>query len=187
MNQLEKRILSNNQIRSTQGSRVVQGTAIVFNTRTWVSDLFWEIILPEAIDESLLKTDIRALINHDKNLIMGRVKSGTLALTKTYKGVNFQFDTPNTTAGNNLLEAINRGDITQASFTFHVEKEEWSKTFDGHMLRTILKIDRITDVSPVTYAAYPTTSVGLRTYSSINLASLSARNRQLQLLKLNLK
>ena len=59
------------------------------------------------------------------------------------------------------MESISRGDISQSSFGFIVGEDEWEKTEEGN-LRTITKVERLYDVSPVTYPAYPETNAAVR-------------------------
>ena len=61
---------------------------------------------------------------------------------------------PNTTYGKDLAISMKRGDITQSSFAFTVAEDDWSTDDSGNNIRTIKKIDRLYDVSPVTYPAY---------------------------------
>ena len=98
---------------------------------------------------------MRALINHDQNLILARTTSGTLRLNADAKGLRYEFDVPQTSYGKDLLVSMERGDINQSSFAFTVQDDEWATDDDGNNIRTIKKIDRLYDVSPVTYPAYP--------------------------------
>jgi len=66
------------------------------------------------------------------------------------------------------VTSLKRGDVDQSSFSFTVEKEgekwESNQSGDGPVVykRTINKVSRLYDVSPVTYAAYPDATVALR-------------------------
>ena len=64
--------------------------------------------------------------------------------------------------GDELIESLKRGDISQSSFAFSIEKDNWEETEPGKYVRTIVKFRRIYDVSPVYYPAYEDTSVALR-------------------------
>ncbi len=136
------------------GSTTITGHAAVFNQMS--SDLggFREIIAPDAFS-GVLNDDVRALVNHDPNLLLGRTTSGTLRLEQTEKGLQYSFDVPDTTYGRDLVISMERGDITQSSFAFTIENDSWETTEDGEV-RTINKVKQLYDCSPVTYPAYPT-------------------------------
>jgi phage head maturation protease len=66
-----------------------------------------------------------------------------------------------------VLAPIERGDITQQSFAFEVEEDEWDGLDKDQPVRTIRKFAQIFDVSPVTFPAYPDTDVALRRLSEL--------------------
>ena len=119
------------------------------------SDLggFREIIAENAFSD-VLNDDVRALVNHDPNLLLGRTTSGTLRLEQTDEGLQYSFDVPDTTYGRDLIISMERGDITQSSFAFTIEDDSWETTEDGEV-RTINKVKQLYDCSCVTYPAYP--------------------------------
>ena len=133
----------------------MEGHAAVYNQLSEDLGGFQERILPGAFDD-VLGNDVRAFFNHDPNFILGRTSSGTLKLSTDKKGLNYSFDVPDTTAGRDLLVSMKRGDITQSSFAFQVEKDSWKDTSKGTEIRTIEKVSRLFDVSPVSIPAYPT-------------------------------
>lgn len=147
----------------------VSGYAAVFNSES--EDMGWwtevrEIIAPGAFDAADM-SDVRALFNHDSNMLLARTSSGTLQLSIDKTGLKYEFELPDTTVGRDLRELLRRGDVSQSSFGFTVKKQSWSEEKDERgevirMVRTIEKIDRLFDVSPVTYPAYPDTQVALR-------------------------
>lgn len=130
---------------------------------------FFEIIEPGAFD-GVLNDDVRALFNHEADLILARSKNGTgtLKLAVDETGLSYQFDAPDTQVGRDLLVSLTRGDIDQSSFSFTVapDGQTWVETKDGEgptvLTRTITKISRLYDVSPVTYPAYEDTEVDCR-------------------------
>lgn len=129
---------------------------------------FREVIEPGAFDD-VLKDDVRALFNHNPNLILARSKNGegTLKIGVDDVGLWYEFEAPDTQAGRDLMVSLERGDVDQSSFGFEVTREgqKWEETADGDktiMKRTIMKVSRLHDVSPVTYPAYPDTTVALR-------------------------
>ena len=152
-NSMEKRLF-NIETRMEEGETMnVVGHASVYNTMSEDLGGFREIIAPGAFD-NVLENDVRALINHDGNLILARTTSGTLKLSTDEKGLKYEFDMPETSYGKDLAISMKRGDVTQSSFAFTVENDNW-ETKDGMDVRTITKVKRLFDVSPVTYPAYP--------------------------------
>ena len=156
-----------------EGKAKVRGYAAVFNkeSENLGSDnyQFREIIEPGAFSD-VLKDDVRALLNHDPNFILARSKAGegTLRIGQDETGLWYEFDAPDTQAGRDLMESLKRGDIDQSSFSFTVEKggQKWEEKEDPEgrtfIKRTIQKIARLLDVSPVTYPAYQDATVALR-------------------------
>jgi len=138
--------------------KTLVGHAATFNQ---VYDLgqFEEQIDPGAFDKALERDDVRALWNHDPNIVLGRIKAGTLRLSKDETGLVSEIDLPESATA--VREAIERGDVDQMSFGFSVEDERWEKRDGKTDLRTILQA-RLYDVSPVTYPANPNTDIALR-------------------------
>jgi len=157
----------------TESPNIVRGYAAKFNVESenlggeqWQ---FREIITPGAFDD-VLKDDVRALLNHESSAILARSKNGegTLSLGADEVGLWYEFEAPDTQIGRDLVTSLKRGDIDQSSFSFTVSKDgqDWEETQvgDGPTLavRTINKVKRLYDVSPVTYPAYPDATVALR-------------------------
>lgn len=146
--------------------RAVSGYAAKFNTRSenlgTSAEPWYEEIAPGAFPD-LATQDCRCLLNHDSSAVLARSKfgKGSLQLSIDTIGLFYRFTAPTTTAGNDLLESVHRGDIDQSSFSFIVEKDEWRKEGTAR-IRRILKISKLLDVSPVAYPAYSGTSVAAR-------------------------
>ena len=139
-----------------EGRDVVVGHAAVFNSLSEDLGGFREKIMPNAFDD-VLDNDVRAYFNHDPNYLLGRVSAGTLRLSVDEKGLKYELDIPNTTAGRDLKENLKNGNITQSSFAFTLGKDgdSWERNEEGGDIRIINKIDRLYDVSPVSLPAYP--------------------------------
>ena len=139
-NSMEKRLF-NIETRMEEGETMnVVGHASVYNTMSEDLGGFREIIAPGAFDD-VLENDVRALINHDGNLILARTTSGTLKLSTDEKGLKYEFDMPETSYGKDLAISMKRGDVTQSSFAFTVQNDNW-ETKDGIDVRTITKVKR---------------------------------------------
>ena len=134
----------NGEARAVEG-RTVEGYASVFNSMSEDLGGFREIILPGAF-KNALNDDVRALYNHDSNYLLARTTSGTLELKEDDKGLYYRFEMPNTSYGNDLLELYRRGDLTQSSFGFTVDKDSW-RMEDGQHIRYIESVSSLFDVS----------------------------------------
>lgn len=150
-------------------SRTVRGYAAKFEMPSEDLGGFIETIERGAF-EDVLGNDVRALFNHDPSQILARARGGandTLRIGTDETGLWYEFDAPQTRAGDDILESIRRGDVDQSSFGFIIARDgdKWAERRDGDrniVTRTITKLSRLLDVSPVTYPAYPDTSVALR-------------------------
>ena len=146
--------------------RTVEGYALLFGVSA--DNLgFEEVIERGALDGVLGKSDVFALLNHDRSKgILARAKNGngSLSLEVDSKGLKYRFEAPKTALCNELLENLRRGEIDQSSFAFTVADggEKWERQKNGVWKRTISKFERIYDVSPVYNAAYSKTSVYMR-------------------------
>lgn len=161
---MEKRSI-NYEFRAMPESRTIVGTATVFNS---AYDMGWydEEMSADVFTNSDMN-DVVALFNHDANMVLARTKSGTLKLKVTGNAMEYEFEAPNTTLGNDLLEMVKRGDVYQSSFAFSVEAEDWQEREGKKPKRIIRSIKKVYDVSPVTYPANPDTMVAKRSYEQI--------------------
>ena len=168
-----------------QQGRVVVGTPIVFGVRSvnltpWSNYReVYEVLEPGCISEELLRSS-DVIFNgwHRGDVVFGRSVNGkgTLKLTLDDGQVRSECEMPNTTAANDMLELIRRGDITGMSFAFEDDEEDSEngvsyelkekRSSDGKevWLRHVKKITRLHDVSIVTHPAYQQTSVSQREF-----------------------
>jgi len=128
----------------------------------WSQDLggFREKIKKGFFDD-VLEDDVRGLKNHDANLLLGRSPK-TMRLSVNSVGLRFEIDPPDTSVGRDTVEEIRRGDISGCSFAFGVAEDVWEYLEDGTVERILVKASRLFDVGPVTYPAYPDTTVAAR-------------------------
>ena len=139
----------------------IEGYFAVFGRETELWPGAFEEIAPGAFDETL-NNDIRALINHDTTLVLGRNKSGTLELKADSYGLWGRIKiNPNDTDAVNLYERVKRGDVDQCSFGFNILEEITDWRDDGTVKWTLTKID-LHEVSVCTFPAYEDTGVQAR-------------------------
>lgn len=162
----ERRFITNRvEFRADDEEPKIEGIASRVNE--WYDlGAFEERIAKGAFDD-VLTNDVRALFNHDPNLVLARTKSKTLDLFTDSKGhLSYRYATPNRTYAKDLEDAVKSGDVDQSSFAFRVSEEAWEWRDDNKDLkkdrRTIKKVEKLYDVSPVTYAASPSTNVAAR-------------------------
>lgn len=152
------------ELRAEANGRRIVGHAAVFNQVAEIGDAFFERIDPAAFDAVLAdpQTDVRALLNHDPTLLLGRQSAGTLRLSTDKLGLRFELDLPNTSYASDLRELVARGDLTGASFGFLPGKVARAQTREGRTLITHTSVSGLLDVSPVTFPAYEGAGVALR-------------------------
>lgn len=148
--------------RSEQdGEMIIEGYFAVFNKATELWPGAYEKIDPEAFNNTL-GNDIRALINHDTTLVLGRNKANTLSLSIDSYGLFgvIQINSEDRDAVN-LYERVKRGDVDQCSFGFNILNEEIDYRDDGTIEWTLKEID-LHEVSVCTFPAYADTAVQAR-------------------------
>ena len=136
---------------------VLEGYAAVFNSETDLGH-FREVIKPGAFDD-VMTNDVRALINHDPNLILGRTENGTLELSTDERGLKYRVKLGNQQYAKDFYESVKRGDISQSSFAFTIKDQSWN---EERTVRSVDKVRQLLDVSPVTYPAYAAATVQAR-------------------------
>ena len=154
----------------------IAGHAAIFDVLSENLGGFREKIAPGAFDD-VLDDDVRGLFNHDPNYPLGRTAAGTLKLAVDSKGLRYEIDPPDTQYARDLAVSMERGDISQSSFAFTVEKDDFDEDEDGRIIRTIIKVKRLYDVSPVTFPAYPDTTVAVRAFEEYQKSKRKAPNR----------
>jgi len=149
--------------RDSEGKPTLTGTAVVYGSRSVDLGGFTEVVDPEACVRTLSEQpDVYALYAHQTGDVVGRTKSGTLRLANDVHGLHFELNPPDTQAGRDLCELVERGDVDGCSFGFMTQRDRWEDMADGSVLRTLLDID-LQEISITPFPAYPATSVSLRT------------------------
>ncbi len=170
---------TNREIRSLEGEikmvgddRIVEGYAVVFNSRSnelwdFGDGTFVEVIERGAITPELVaSSDVKALLYHNRERVLGRSNKGegSLTLELDDHGLKYRFKAPNTADGDTAVELVKRGDISGSSFAFTVAKggSRVEEQADGTILRTITKISGLYDITLTPDPAYSDTSVAVR-------------------------
>jgi HK97 family phage prohead protease len=145
---------------------LIEGYAAVFGVLSEDLGGFREMVRPGTYKRTITAADVRALINHDPSLILGRTLPKTLELAEDIHGLRVKITPPDTSYANDLLVSVRRGDIDQMSFQFTVPEggDEWRIVGD-EITRTLMDVD-LYDVALVTFPAYPQTSVHVRSKAS---------------------
>lgn len=165
--ELEYRVSDALEVRAEgDGPKKIVGYAAVFDTLSEPMFGFREKIQKGAFAASVPVDDIRALWNHDENFVLGRNRAGTLKLEEDDRGLRVEIQPPDSEWARGLVASIQRGDVSQMSFAFRTLKDAWDETDPANIVRTLVQV-KLFDVSPVTYPAYPTTSVGVRSAEQI--------------------
>ena len=153
---------------------IIDGYPIVFNERTTIGDLFYEIIDPHACDGADL-SDVKFLINHNDDMIPlarhRRGKRSTMDIEIDDHGVKMstQLDVENNATAKELCSAVIRGDIDDMSFRFGivVSGDEWSDLDKPMPTRKITKISKVAEFSAVNDGAYPQTEINARSAATL--------------------
>ena len=158
------------EVRAEESERghVLTGIPIVYNQRT---DLGWydEIIEDGALAGTDLR-DVRFLVNHNTDMIpLARSRNNNENSTMQMEiiegqgmAIRVDLDTENNAEAKALYSAVSRGDISGMSFMFTVDGDSWDDMESDHPTRRIRKIDRVFEVSAVTFPAYAQTSIQAR-------------------------
>lgn len=147
--------------RDEDGNPIIEGYFAVFGSDYDIAPGMSESVDPGAFDNTL-DNDIRALVNHDTTLVLGRTKSGTLELNVDDQGLfgRIRVNT-NDSDAMNLYERVARGDVDGCSFGFDIRDEATELRDDGSTHWTIKDID-LFEVSCCTFPAYEDTHIEAR-------------------------
>lgn len=142
------------------------GYAAVFDSESNDLGGFTERIAKGAFD-GFEDRDVKALVNHNSDIVLGSRKGETLKLKQDDHGLRFELDLPDTSGGRDIAVSVERQDVSGMSFRFLTVKDKWEKLAGkgdddgGRWLRTLLSV-RLIEVSPTAFPAYPATEVDVR-------------------------
>ena len=159
MDKRQTRSISSRKIRAVDknGSKSIECLFATFTGRYDICPGVYETIAPNAFDETL-HDDIRALVDHDTRLVLGRTTAGTLSLRVDSQGLWGRI-LINEKDGDamNLYARVQRRDVSGCSFGFDVldEANEFiPATQESHW---VLKKVKLYEVSICTFPAYKDT------------------------------
>lgn len=149
------------KIRENGEDIFIEGYFAVFNTRYEMWEGAAETVLKGAFTDTLGE-DVRALINHNTDFVLGRTKAGTLELTEDDIGLFGRIKiNKNDSDAMNLYARVQRGDVNQCSFGFDIIDETYKTDAQGNVLWELRKV-KLYEVSVVTFPAYEDTIVQAR-------------------------
>ena len=171
------------ETREDDAGRHIVGYFAVFNSTYNIAPGMSESIAPGAFSRTLTdQPDVRALVNHDTTLVLGRTKAGTLTLREDDHGLfGDVLINPNDQDAVNAWERVQRGDVDQCSFGFNIVAEETDFRDDGAIHWTIKDLD-LYEVSVCTFPAYEATNVQARAEDAKTL-----RRKKLEAWKIKVK
>lgn len=171
-----------------QNGAVITGRPIVYDSMTDLGD-FFEVIDRDALNKTDL-TDVRFLVNHDTSMIplarssRNNVNSTMKLDIDTYgMAIRVNLDTENNSEARALYSAVQRGDITGMSFMFCVSDCSWENLNTDKPTRHIRSIERVFEVSAVTFPAYEATEIQARDRKLLEQARQACPSQQLELEK----
>lgn len=144
------------------GDLFIEGYFSVFNSPYELWEGATEIIKPGAFN-NCLSQDVRALINHDSTLVLGRTRAGTLTLKQDERGLwgSVKINREDGDAMN-LYARVQRGDVDQCSFGFNIKRETFVDLGGDQYRWEIEEVDPLYEVSVCTFPAYQETGVAAR-------------------------
>ena len=150
------------QVRSEETGPVIACHFAVFNSPTELWPGCIEQIAPGAFASSL-SGDVRALIDHETRLVLGRTVAGTLTLREDETGLYGEIKiNEQDSDAMNLYARVQRGDVSQCSFGFDIVAEDYLVSPDGQTCTWTIREVTLYEVSVVTFPAYEATSAVAR-------------------------
>lgn len=166
------------------GMGMVEGRPVVYDSK---ADLgyFSEVIERGALDFADLK-DVRLCLNHDTSFVYARSRknneNSTMRLKVDDKGLSFiaKLDIENSPKAKDFYSAISRGDISQMSFMFTIDKEKWENLESDYPMRRIQAVGKVFEISAVAFPAYAATKINARDKETLDRAKVALDNARRQ-------
>lgn len=174
--------------KDEQNGTFIEGVPIVFDKKCDMG-FFEEYISRDALSKTDMK-DVRFLVNHNIEMTpLARSRNNnansTMQMEVKEDGMHIRvnLDTENNTDAKNLYSAIQRGDVSGMSFMFIVRGDKWEKLDTDYPKRTITDIEKIFEVSAVTFPAYEATSIKARSVSALESARQELESKRAEELR----
>lgn len=171
---------------ATDDDKIIEGHAAIFDQRTNIEGVFYEVIERGAFDGCDFK-DVPLFVNHDFGqipLARSRRNNGNSTLTLTVDDVGLairaKLDIENNPAAKTLYSAVERGDISGMSFAFVIDDAEWQDLNSDMPTRRIKKIKQVLDVSACTFPFYEGTDLHARALSTLESEKKALENARAQ-------
>ena len=153
--------MENIQTRDDDDTPRIEGYFSVYNSIYQITSDMSESIEAGAFSDSI-GGDVRALINHDTTLVLGRTAAHTLELRDDSHGLWGSITVNrNDSDAMNLYERVKRGDVSGCSIGFAIIKEE-TDIRDDDSIHFTIKQAELFEVSPCTFPAYKETTISAR-------------------------
>lgn len=171
------------------GARIAGYGAVFYDgtprTEYRLSPTLVERIMPGAFDAALRRDDVRALFNHNPDMLLARTASGTMKLSTDSRGLKYEIQLPDDELGKRVLNAIRRRDLTGASFSFTIDSQQFRA--DGKQNIREIKAVNLRDVGPVTFPAYEMTTAETQRDDHSAAAAAAERDRLTRIRERNLQ
>jgi uncharacterized protein len=149
------------EVRQGSGGRKIGGYGAVFDKLSKNLGGFVERVSPGAFNRCRGNgwPGVMARYDHDRQMLLGTTAAETLRLNIDRTGLYYEVEVPHTR--DDILELVERGDVSQSSFAFQTYADDWATSAQGYPLRTLLEV-KLVDVAPTANPAYPDATAGLR-------------------------
>lgn len=168
LREMERRTIQIEDIeyREQEDKPILSGYVTKFNKLSEEMWGFREQVAPGAFKKSLEERKVLSFWNHNSDFVLGNTENDTLKLSEDERGLKFELELPDTTAGKDARTLIKRGDVKGMSFGFRTLKDQWDESDPKNVIRTLLEV-RLYEVSPTAMPAYPQSSVAARSMEDI--------------------
>lgn len=163
-------IRANEPTADGEKALILSGRPVVYDTPTLIKDIggsYIEIVERGALDSADLR-DVRLLVGHDASKIPLARTPKTMSLKLDEDGLTFEATLPDTEAGREAYQAVERGDLRGMSYAFTVP--EGGDSYDPKTnTRTIKRIAKVYECSLTAFPAYESTYVSAESRDSRRL------------------